>query len=58
MRWPLEVDLLQARLLSAEEMLARARTDEARGVALRAVSEAAQRLEAAKREELAACSTS
>jgi hypothetical protein len=51
--WPDEVVLLQAQLASAEERLMRARTDAERGVALRAVSEAAARLEAAKREAMA-----
>jgi hypothetical protein len=58
MRWPPEVVILQSDLERAEELLARARTDEERGVALRAVGEAAARLEAAKREELERCSIS
>jgi hypothetical protein len=39
--WPPEVVILQCDVERAEELLARARTDEERGVALRAVGEAA-----------------
>jgi hypothetical protein len=58
MRWPPEIVFLQARLATAEELLAAARTDEELGAAKLAVAEAAARLEAAKREELARCPSS
>jgi hypothetical protein len=58
LRWPPEVVILQCDLERAEEMLARARTDAELGAAKLAVAEAAARLEAAKREELARCSAS